>query len=110
MGGAVAKLPVHDFLLRSSPHSYQQRILEALDAAREAGSMRNLVVAATGTGKTVIAAFDFARFLRAKGGNAKLLFVVHRKEILQQARDCFRTVLRDANFGELLVDGAVPNR
>lgn len=98
------------FFAEIKPHSYQQRILEALDAAREAGSMRNLVVAATGTGKTVIAAFDFARFLRAKGGNAKLLFVVHRKEILQQARDCFRTVLRDANFGELLVDGAVPNR
>ena len=98
------------FFSEIKPHSYQQRILEALDAAREAGSMRNLVVAATGTGKTVIAAFDFARFLRAARGNAKLLFVVHRKEILQQARDCFRTVLRDANFGELLVDGVVPNR
>jgi superfamily II DNA or RNA helicase len=98
------------FFAEIKPHSYQQRILEALDAAREAGSMRNLVVAATGTGKTVIAAFDFARYLRAKGGSAKLLFVVHRKEILQQARDCFRTVLRDANFGELLVDGTVPNR
>lgn len=98
------------FFAEIKPHSYQQRILEALDAARAAGSMRNLVVAATGTGKTVIAAFDFARFLRARGGNAKLLFVVHRKEILQQARDCFRTVLRDPNFGELLVDGVVPNR
>jgi superfamily II DNA or RNA helicase len=98
------------FFAEIKPHSYQQRILENLEAAREAGSMRNLVCAATGTGKTVIAAFDFARYLRAKGGNAKLLFVVHRKEILQQARDCFRTVLRDPNLGELLVDGAVPNR
>ncbi len=98
------------FFAEIKPHPYQQRILEALDAAREAGSARNLVVAATGTGKTVIAAFDFSRFTQAKGGNAKLLFVVHRKEILQQARDCFRTVLRDPNFGELLVDGAVPSR
>ncbi len=98
------------FFAEIKPHSYQQRILEALDAAREAGAMRNLVVAATGTGKTVIAAFDFARFLRAKKGSAKLLFVVHRKEILQQARDCFRAVLRDPNFGELLVDGSAPNR
>jgi len=98
------------FFAEIKPHPYQQRILEALEAAREAGSARNLVVAATGTGKTVIAAFDFARFKRVKGGDAKLLFVVHRKEILQQARDCFRTVLRDPNFGELLVDGAVPSR
>ena len=98
------------FFAEIKPHSYQQRILEALDAAREAGSMRNLIVAATGTGKTVIAAFDFARYMRAKGGSAKLLFVVHRKEILQQAKDCFRTVLRDPNFGELMVDGAVPTR
>lgn len=98
------------FFAEIKPHPYQQRILEALDAARESGSMRNLVVAATGTGKTVIAAFDFARFLKAQKGDAKLLFVVHRKEILQQARDCFRAVLRDPNFGELLVDGHVPNR
>ncbi|MGD9417661.1 MAG: DUF3427 domain-containing protein [Verrucomicrobiota bacterium JB025] len=106
-GGGEAAGP--RFFAEIKPHPYQQRILEALDAAREAGSMRNLVVAATGTGKTVIAAFDFARFLRAKA-DAKLLFVVHRKEILHQARDCFRTVLRDANFGELLVDGAVPSQ
>lgn len=98
------------FFAEIKPHSYQQRILEALDATREAGSMRNLIVAATGTGKTVIAAFDFARYMREKGGSAKLLFVVDRKEILQQAQDCFRTVLRDPNFGELMVDGAVPNR
>jgi superfamily II DNA or RNA helicase len=98
------------FFAEIKPHSYQQRILEALDAAREAGSMRNLIVAATGTGKTVISAFDFARFVRAQGGHGNLLFVVHRKEILQQARDCFRSILRDPNFGELLVGGMQPSR
>lgn len=90
------------------PHPFQERILEALAAERLAESFRNLVVAATGTGKTVIAAFDYARFRSQSKHSARLLFVVHRKEILFQARDCFRSVLRDFNFGELLVDGQVP--
>ncbi len=90
------------------PHPFQERILEALEAERQAGSFRNLVVAATGTGKTVMAAFDYARFRRAHPGTARLLFVAHRKEILTQALDCFRTVLRDQNFGGLLVDGMEP--
>ena len=98
------------------PHAFQERILEALIAARASGRTRNLVVAATGTGKTVIAAFDYARFVTRTNkaqpqfatNRTSLLFVAHRKEILEQARDCFRVVLRDANFGELLVDGQRP--
>lgn len=97
------------------PHPFQERILDALAAARTAGQSRNLVVAATGTGKTVVAALDYARFSTAASEGAPaalrpaLLFVAHRKEILLQARDCFRVVLRDANFGELLVDGDSPH-
>jgi len=97
------------------PHAFQERILEALAAARLAGQTRNLVVAATGTGKTVMAAFDYARFTASSAKanpsetvRPKLLFIAHRKEILEQARDCFRTILRDPNFGELLVDGERP--
>jgi superfamily II DNA or RNA helicase len=90
------------------PYPFQERILEALIAARQAGSFRNLVIAATGTGKTVMAAFDYARGRRENPGASRLLFVAHRKEILQQARACFRSVLRDQNFGELLADGEVP--
>lgn len=97
------------------PHAFQERILDALAAARVAGQTRNLVVAATGTGKTVMAAFDYARFAAtavkanpSATARPNLLFIAHRKEILEQARDCFRTVLRDANFGELLVDGERP--
>ena len=96
------------FFVDIRPHPFQERILDALAAEREAGSFRNLVVAATGTGKTVMAAFDYARFRRENPGASRLLFVAHRKEILNQARDCFRTVLRDQNFGGLLVDGIVP--
>ena len=87
---------------------FQERVLEALSAARETGQRRNLVVAATGTGKTVISALDYRRLAEKEGGLPNLLFVAHRKEILQQAQSCFRTVLRDANFGELLVDGDAP--
>lgn len=97
------------FFADLSPHPFQERVIEALEAARLGGSSRNLVVAATGTGKTVMAAFDYARFRRRKPEAARLLFVVHRKEILKQARDCFRAVLRDFNFGELLVDGQHPD-
>lgn len=96
------------FFVDIRPHPFQERILEALQADREAGSFRNLVVAATGTGKTVMAAFDFAAFRRREPADSRLLFIAHRKEILAQARDCFRTVLRDQNFGELLVDGMEP--
>lgn len=98
------------FFADLKPHPFQERVLEALEAARLDGSHRNLVVAATGTGKTVMAAFDYARFRRRHPGESRLLFVVHRKEILVQARDCFRAVLRDFNFGELLVDGHRPAR
>jgi len=61
-----------------------------------------LVVAATGTGKTVIAAFDFKQFQR-QHTHCRMLFVVHREEILHQARAVFRNILRDQNFGELWV-------
>jgi superfamily II DNA or RNA helicase len=97
------------FFAEITPRPFQLRILEALQAARQGGCQRNLVVAATGTGKTVVAALDYRNQVLAKGQAPTLLFVVHRKEILQQALDCFRAVLRDQNFGELLVDGQHPS-
>ncbi len=86
------------------PHPFQERILEELERDRNINNQyRNLVVAATGTGKTVIAAFDFQRFFLTKQKQARLLFVAHRQEILEQALDTFRNVLKDHNFGDLLV-------
>lgn len=89
------------------PRSWQWPILRELDAARAYGRHQNLVVAATGTGKTLIAAFDFERLFRDQKVET-LLFVAHRREILQQARDVFRQVLRMPHFGELWVDGQRP--
>jgi superfamily II DNA or RNA helicase/HKD family nuclease len=100
---------VHFFDIQ--PYYYQQEILDKLQAEREIHhSFRNLVVAATGTGKTVISAFDYHRFRQQNSGSpCRLLFVAHRKEILSQSLECFRSILRDLNFGEMLVGGEMPS-
>lgn len=90
------------------PFYYQSEILEKLEVERTIHNRyRNLIVAATGTGKTVIAAFDYKRF-KKNNATSRLLFVAHRKEILVQSRSTFRGVLKDNNFGELWVDGIEP--
>lgn len=91
------------------PYAYQQEILDNLDAERKVhGHYHNLVVAATGVGKTMIAAFDYKKF-KEKHEKARLLFVAHRKEILEQSIQKFQEVLNDFNFGELYVDGRRPS-
>lgn len=93
-----------------TPYSYQQEILDRLEAERTVrGYTRNLVVAATGTGKTVISALDYKRFRKQNPGKpCRLLFVAHREEILRQSLYTFRAVLKDANFGELFVGNYRP--
>ena len=99
------------FLFEIHPYTYQMEILEKLEAERLVhNNYRNLVVAATGTGKTVISAFDYRKFRsEAKNGRHRLLFVAHREEILRQSIDCFRGILRDYNFGELMVGNFKPS-
>lgn len=93
------------------PFPHQQEILEQLDVEREVhGRHRNLVVAATGTGKTVIAALDYKRLADAAGRRPSLLFVAHRQEILEQALRTYREVLADNDFGELYVGGKRPEQ
>lgn len=90
------------------PFDYQQEILERLQVEREVrGHWRNLVVAATGTGKTVMAASDYKAFAE-KNDRARLLFVAHREEILRQSLQTFRQVLCDYNFGEKWYGGEEP--
>lgn len=90
-----------------TPRPFQERLLELLAVARIQDHHRNLLVAATGTGKTVMAAVDYAR-LRHSLARSRLLFVAHREEILDQSMATFRHVLRDAAFGEKWVGGARP--
>jgi HKD family nuclease len=91
------------------PYPFQRQILEQLEVERRRGRHHNLVVAATGTGKTVVAALDY-RQLRRRLDRARLLFVAHRKEILEKSRTTFRHVLQDGSFGELWVGGEKPRR
>ncbi|WP_202946842.1 DUF3427 domain-containing protein [Nitritalea halalkaliphila] len=92
------------------PYPFQQEILEKLEVERILHHRnRNLLVAATGTGKTVISAFDYKSY-KSKNSSARLLYLVHRKEILIQALTVYRGILKDNNFGELWVDGLVPDR
>jgi superfamily II DNA or RNA helicase/HKD family nuclease len=88
---------------------FQEEMLEQLNLARHRGEHRNLLVSATGTGKTVMAAVDYAR-LRPSMARDRLLFIAHRDEILEQSRATFRHALRDAAFGERWVGGDRPSR
>jgi superfamily II DNA or RNA helicase len=92
------------------PHSHQQTILEKLQVERDLHKRyRNLVVAATGTGKTIISAFDFSRFYH-KNPEANFLFIAHREEILKQALGAYRGVLKNSTFGELWVGNNKPTK
>ena len=109
-GSTVQKDATTFFDLR--PYAFQEEILEDIQRERRSGINRHLVIAATGTGKTMIAAFDYRRFARgqANKGRPSLLFIAHREEILRQAMASFRHVLQDHDFGDVLVGGARPRQ
>ena len=98
------------YIFDITPYPFQQEILDKLDAERKVRDFwRNLVVAATGTGKTVVSAFDYKKFRNEYRGNpCRILFVAHREEILKQSLACFRGVLKDSNFGDLYVGNYKP--
>lgn len=70
------------------PRGAQIEALYELKRTREEGNDKGLVVAATGIGKTYLAAFDSREFNR-------VLFVAHREEILKQAYESFKNVRQD---------------
>ncbi|MBO0918315.1 DEAD/DEAH box helicase [Streptomyces laculatispora] len=95
--------------LEVRPYPHQRDMLERLEVERTIhGRSRNLLVAATGTGKTVMAALDYKHLRQKLGRDPRLLFVAHRKEILEQSLRVYQNVLVDANFGELFFSGEVP--
>ncbi|WP_304206665.1 DEAD/DEAH box helicase [Peptostreptococcus russellii] len=98
------------YLLDIRPYSYQQEVLDRLEAEREVrGNYKNLVVAATGVGKTCISAFDYRNFIKKNPKKKnRLLFVAHREEILKQSIETFRAILKDYNFGDLFVGNYEP--
>ena len=96
----------NSFFADLAPLPHQREALDELAYSRLEGRSENLIVAATGTGKTLLAAFDYARMAREMGGRPSLLFVAHREEILKQSIGAFRAVLRDSDFGEMNVGDA----
>lgn len=94
------------YLVRFERKTHQIKVLEKLQFERsQIQSYKNLVIAATGTGKTAISAFDFKDYNKeiqhSKNRRARILFIAHREKILKQARMTFRSVMVDANFGEI---------
>ncbi|GAB2935866.1 DEAD/DEAH box helicase [Rhodococcus aerolatus] len=115
LADAGSSTPIQSVLstsgLQVRPYPHQEQMLEALAVEREVHDRhRNLLVAATGTGKTVVAALDYAALCEQSGYQPSLLFVAHRKEILEQSLRTYREVLGDGAFGELFVDGLRPTR
>ncbi len=106
-GDRSPKFTLSPVELRLEP--FQERLLEQIALSRAQGHQRNLLVSATGTGKTVMAAVDYAR-LREQLPRGRLMFVAHREEILTQTLATFRQALRDHAFGELWVGGDRPQR
>ncbi len=110
-GGGTGHSPITLSGLEVRPFPHQEQILEALETERQIHDRhRNLVVAATGTGKTVVAALDYRRLVDDPGRRPSLLFVAHRKEILEQSLHTYREVLADATFGEPFVAGRRPEQ
>lgn len=114
--GRTASSGITTHFLDVRPYPHQSEMLEDLASERsEHGRSRNLLVAATGTGKTVVAALDYERLSResreiaqvqgVKPTPLRVLFVAHRKEILDQALDTYRSVLKRGDFGSLLLGG-----
>ena len=76
------------------PNLMQGEALVNLAAFRNQGRNRALLVSATGTGKTYLSAFDVKN-----AGVKKLLFLVHREQILNDAMDSYRNVHGSAKIG-----------
>ena len=98
-------------IIRKYLYDFQKEIVAKLQYRRHCKKQSHLVIMATGTGKTVIAAFDFLQQLRENNQQPlKILFLAHQKEILDQALQTFRGVLMDQTFGEVLYEGKVPQQ
>lgn len=82
------------------PNRMQKRAIESLERLRNYGESKALVIAATGTGKTYMSAFDVKNYKPKK-----LLFVVHREEILMKALETFKFLLPNENITFGLLTG-----
>lgn len=76
------------------PNYMQKNALESLDNLRKNNKDKALLISATGTGKTYLAAFD-VKAVHPK----RMLFVVHRRSIAIKAMETFKTIIKDKSMG-----------
>lgn len=96
----VKRQLVFESLQPIQPNKMQVRAMENLNRLREHGENKALVIAATGTGKTYMSAFDVRQF-----NPKRMLFIVHREEILKKAKQTFDKVLKGRNIKTGLFTG-----
>ncbi|KXH80741.1 DUF3427 domain-containing protein [Sporosarcina sp. HYO08] len=91
----IVELPSNDYRinaieesLKIVPNKMQQAALKQIQAIRDEGKEKGLVISATGTGKTYLSAFDVRNF-----APKRMLFIVHREQILNKAKEDFQKVL-----------------
>jgi len=77
------------------PNVLQQEALQALEFYRAKGWRKGVIILPTGTGKTILSAIDAKRF----GG--KVLFLVHRLDILKQSIAAYQRVWPQMKAGIL---------
>ncbi|MEL3961048.1 DEAD/DEAH box helicase [Lysinibacillus endophyticus] len=84
--------------LSIKPNKMQSVALDQLKELRATGAKKGLIISATGTGKTYLSAFDVRNF-----APQKMLFIVHREQILKKAMQDYRKILGgyDDDFGIL---------
>jgi len=85
-----------------TPNKMQERALAEIQSVREADNSRSLVVSATGTGKTYLSAFDVRAFKPKR-----MLFVVHREQILKKAMNDYKKVLGGKDEDFEIIGGSV---
>lgn len=80
------------------PNKMQNEALQQIKALRATGAKKGLIISATGTGKTYLSAFDVRNFQPKK-----MLFIVHREQILKKAMSDYRTILggNEVDYGIL---------
>ncbi|WP_455539448.1 DEAD/DEAH box helicase [Terrisporobacter sp.] len=96
----VKRQKIFEDLNPIKPNKMQMRAIENLERLRAHGENKALVIAATGTGKTYMSAFDVMEFKPKR-----MLFIVHREEILKKAKATFDKLLKERNIKTGLFTG-----
>lgn len=88
-----------------TPNTMQKEALTCLADLRSTGARRGLIISATGTGKTFLSAFDVKAY-----NPERMLFIVHREQILQKAMTDFKKILGGKNDDYTLLTSKTYNR